>query len=382
MCKTIIPRFFPPRRNYSDSVSTTIPYFEFCSGSSTEAFSEIIDVRTPSEHLEDHIPNAINLPVLTEDQRVEVGITYSKNKLEARKYGASLISENISLHLKHHFLDKPIAYKPLIYCWRGGQRSRSLALVLKEIGLDPTLVKFGYKNYRSHVRDYFYKESFHQDFDGLKILLISGSTGCGKSKILEALEEKGEQVLHLEDIAKHKGSILGNYPDLAQPTQKLFETNLMVKMKTFHEKKVIWVENESSKIGHRSIPRNVWNKMLESSRIHIDVDIDDRVQFVLKDYDYFLREDSKIKDLLLKLGKHAGEKKCQTWIGLVEKEEFEELVRDLIINYYDISYKKPRGKPIETFKMQRGLLLDPEGLSNSSFLCNLIKEGEKYRNIS
>ena len=179
-------------------------------------------------------------------------------------------------------------YKPLIYCWRGGQRSKSLSLILRQIGYDAHVLMGGYKEYRRVVRDYVQAET-SSEVEGFSFILMSGNTGNGKSRILEALRERGEQVLHLEEIAKHKGSVLGNYHNEPQPNQKYFETEVYdILHFKFKPDKVVWVEYESFKIGNITVPKVVSNKMLKSDRIHIEVDLEERIRFILKVNHYCL----------------------------------------------------------------------------------------------
>jgi len=345
---------------------------------------EIIDVRTEDEFAEDRILNAINLPVLDNQQRIEIGTLYKKEKSIAKKLGAALINKNTSEHIVNHFMGKDLTYKPLIYCWRGGHRSRSLAIILKEIGFQPAILSGGYKEYRKMVRNKVQEEINDENrtsFDGCKIILVSGSTGSGKSLILETLEKRGEQILHLEDLAKHKGSVLGNYPNEAQPSQKMFETKVYQKLEfEFDPRKVIWVENESIKVGQCNVPMRVWKKMLQSPRIHINVSLEDRVQFVLKDYEYMCTEESKpgLIEILTKLEKHAGKKKPAEWCEMVRNSKYPELVADLMVEYYDKTYKKPRGTALKTYDVPQGLILDHHKLLNSSMVEEIISFGDNF----
>jgi len=370
-----------PPENYSCQV----PYFSVCDiNPHIKTFDEIIDVRTPDEFAEDRIINSINLPVLDNQQRVEVGTLYQKERSIARKLGAALINQNTSQHIINHFMSKDLTYKPLIYCWRGGHRSRSLAIILKEIGFQPSILSGGYKEYRKLVRCSVQEETKDDNrtkFDDCKIILVSGATGSGKSLLLETLEKRGEQVLHLEHLAKHKGSVLGNYPSEPQPSQKYFETELYQKMEfELESDKVIWVENESSRIGNVGIPLRIWKKMLKSPRIHINVSMEDRIKFILKDYNYICTEESKpaLTEILKRLEKHAGKKKIAEWCEMVEQSKYEDLVGDLIIEHYDKTYKKPRGSPLETFDVPEGLILDQEMLLASSMVNDIISLGKSY----
>ena len=185
-------------------------------------FDVVVDVRSPAEFADDHIPGAINLPVLSDDERALVGTIYKRvNPFEARKVGAALVSRNVARHIDEHFADKPKEYRPLLYCWRGGQRSGSFALVLGQIGFRTTVLNGGYKNYRNEVMDGLRELAPRFDFR-----VLAGRTGSGKSRVLREVAVLGEQVLDLEELAVHRGSLLGSEPDRPQPPQRLFESRL------------------------------------------------------------------------------------------------------------------------------------------------------------
>ncbi|MCU0705332.1 MAG: tRNA 2-selenouridine(34) synthase MnmH [Fimbriiglobus sp.] len=185
-------------------------------------FDAVIDVRSPAEFADDHIPGAINLPVLSDDERVRVGTIYKQvSPFEARKLGAALVSRNIARHLDEYFADKPKEYRPLVYCWRGGQRSGSLAIILSQIGFRTTVLAGGYKTYRTEVMDGL------RDMAGrFTLRVLAGRTGSGKTRILREVAAGGGQVLDLEELAVHRGSLLGSEPDRPQPPQRLFESRL------------------------------------------------------------------------------------------------------------------------------------------------------------
>lgn len=185
-------------------------------------FDAVIDVRSPSEFADDHIPDAINLPVLSDDERARVGTIYKQeNPFEARKIGATLISRNIARHLEEHFADKPKGYRPLVYCWRGGQRSGSLAIILSQIGFRTHVLAGGYKTYRGEVMD-----GLRQLAPTFTYRVLAGRTGSGKTRVLRELAALGGQVLDLEELAAHRGSLLGSEPGRLQPAQRLFESLL------------------------------------------------------------------------------------------------------------------------------------------------------------
>ena len=208
-------------------------------------FDQIIDVRSPSEYKLDHIPNSINLPVLSDNERDIVGKVYKKSSFEARKLGSIFITKNISKHLKKSLYDKPNNYQALIYCWRGGKRSNSLSKVFSSIGWKNYVLSGGYKSYRNNVINDLDKLS-----ENLKIIILSGYTGLGKTEIIEILNKKGLQTLNLEKLACHRGSLLGKINNLEQPTQPFFESKILEKIKTFNFNKSIIIEAESSKIGN------------------------------------------------------------------------------------------------------------------------------------
>ena len=231
----------------------------------SEPHDEIFDVRAPSEFAGDHITGAINLPVLNDEERARVGTIYKQvSAFEARKIGAALVSENIARHLAEHFSDKPREYRPLVYCWRGGQRSGSLATVLADIGWQVGLVDGGYKAFRHHV-----VETISAKADALRFVVLNGFTGAGKTLVLKAMSERGEQVLDLEGLANHKGSVFGGDPDNPQPAQKRFETLLFDKLKTFSEDRPVFLEAESAKIGRLNLPNPLWQRMKAAPVIEI-----------------------------------------------------------------------------------------------------------------
>src|SRR5574343_798883 len=213
-------------------------------------FDEIIDVRSPAEFAEDHIPGAINCPVLDNAQRIEVGTLYKQvSPFEAKKIGAALVSENIARHLKERFLDRPKNWRPLIYCWRGGERSGSMTTIFKAIGWHAGQLDGGYKAWRSHVIAQL--EALPQQY---RFTVIGGATGNAKTRILQAIGGLGEQVLDLETLACHKGSVLGVLPDQPQPSQKGFENSLLQALSGFDPARPVYVEAESRKIGNLHVP--------------------------------------------------------------------------------------------------------------------------------
>ena len=305
---------------------------------SQQEYNIIIDVRTPLEFKEDHIPNSINYPVLTNKQRHEIGIEYKENSFLAKKVGASIISLNISKIINKIKFDKK--QKILIYCWRGGLRSLSLYLVLKQIGYDVTLLDGGYKNYRRFVVKFFETSCEKYKFDK-----IMGVTGVGKTLFIKELS-KNYQVIDFEGLANHKGSILGNIPNKNQPSQKYFETLIYEKLNSFNSKKNIWVEAESIKVGKLSIPSKIWKNMPLGKNVKVISSLEERVRFILKDYKYFTNTPTLMKEALKVLKKIIPKEEFLMIEENLKKEEYFQFVKSLIEYHYDRAYKKARAESV------------------------------------
>ena len=190
------------------------------------AFDTIVDTRSPAEFAEDHVPGAVSCPVLDNEERARVGTIYKQvSPFDAKKLGAALVAKNIAFHLENSFQGKPKTWKPLVYCWRGGKRSGAMAHVLREVGWDAKTLEGGYKAYRRYVVD-----SLAVLPEKFTFKVIHGVTGSGKSRLLRALAAAGAQVLDLEELAAHRGSVLGGLPERPQPSQKMFESLLLQKL--------------------------------------------------------------------------------------------------------------------------------------------------------
>ena len=304
-----------------------------------ETYSEIIDVRSSSEFAEDRIPGAINLPVLNDAERAEVGTIYKQfSPFQARKIGASIVSKNISIHLNEHFLNKDKNYQPLIYCWRGGQRSASLAMVLSQIGWRVTLLEGGYKTYRNYVR---------QQLDNLPRQLtykvLCGLTGSGKTHILRKMPQRGFQVLDLEALANHRGSLLGEEwqgKPSPQPSQKYFETLLLQALKNLNPHQTVWLESESNKIGQVYLPQSLSEIMKQSSCVEIKLPLNVRVKFLLDEYPHLVDNPEILKVKLEQLKSNCGWKKISQWYGMINNQDWESFVKDILASHYDPTYSK------------------------------------------
>ena len=297
------------------------------------AFDEIIDVRSPSEYSEDHLTGAINLPVLSDEERATVGIRYQESHFEARKLGAALISRHIAAHLDAHFSDKPRNYLPLVYCWRGGQRSRSLATVLSEIGWRAAVLDGGYKAYRRHVL-----QVLETGVENLRLRIVNGHTGSGKTRMLEALRDCGAPVLNLEAIARHKGSVFGGEPNSPQPSQKRFESLIFDQLATFCACAPIYVEAESPKIGALDIPRFLWKRMRDSEVLEIDAPLSERIAFLLTDYQSWLATPECILTTIERLRPFHPRELIEQWRLWCVQREWYPLIESLLLRHYDTRY--------------------------------------------
>ncbi len=302
--------------------------------SGDETFDEIIDVRAPLEFAEDHISGAINLPVLNDQERAEVGTIYKQvSSFDARKIGAGLVSKNIAGHLESHFADKPKGYRPLIYCWRGGQRSGSMATILSEVGWAVSLIDGGYRAYRRQV-----SASIEALSPQLKTVVLNGYTGAGKTLVLKAIRELGGQVLDLEGLAQHKGSVFGGDLHAPQPAQKRFESLIYDTISGFDLSLPVYVEAESAKIGRMNLPNPLWQQMKQSTIFEIDSPLDARADYLTGDYEEWLNDPDRVTATIDRLTGYHANNKIAEWKGMVQSGEWRALIADLLAEHYDKCY--------------------------------------------
>ncbi|HUW75743.1 MAG TPA: tRNA 2-selenouridine(34) synthase MnmH [Gallionella sp.] len=297
-------------------------------------FDEIIDVRTPAEFAEDHIPGAINCPVLSDQERITVGTLYKQvSPFEARKVGAALIAKNIAHHLETRFHAHPKSWRPLIYCWRGGQRSGAMSIILAQVGWAAHKLEGGYKTYRRDVLEKL--EALPQRF---AFRVICGPTGSGKSHLLTALAETGHQVLDLEMLAQHRGSVLGRLPEQAQPAQKWFDSALLQTLQHFDQDRPVYVEAESNKIGLITLPPALIAAMHAGTCLLVETPLATRVAGLLGDYRHYVDNPETFIEHLKPLHRFHGTKQLEHWSSLIHQGDFESMVAELLTLHYDPSY--------------------------------------------
>jgi len=305
-----------------------------------DAFDEVIDVRSPGEFEEDHIPGAVNLPVLDNEERARVGTIYKQvSPFEAKRLGAALVSRNIARHLEGHLADKPKKYRPLVYCWRGGSRSGSITHVLRSIGWQAAQLEGGYKTYRAAVL---------ADLDRLPgqlhFTVVCGPTGVGKSRFLRALKELGGQVLDLEALAAHMGSVLGAYPEQEQPSQKYFESLVWDALRRFGADRPVYVESESKRIGNLHTPEILLRSMRASKCLNLEAPAAVRVALLKEEYAHFLADPGRLNEQLDRLVALRGGDVVAGWKQLAEAGRWDDLVGELLELHYDPAYRRSLGR--------------------------------------
>jgi tRNA 2-selenouridine synthase len=296
----------------------------------------IIDARSESEHAEDHLPGAVNWPVLNDAERAAIGTEYKQvSPFDARKRGAALAALNIARHVQQQVMDKPRGWRPLVYCWRGGQRSGALALVLDQIGFYVQVLDGGYRAFRRAVLD---------ELDvlpaALPLRVLCGRTGSAKTRLLRALAAAGEQVLDLEALACHRGSVLGPEPGQPQPSQKAFETRLWQALRGLDPTRPVYVESESRLIGRLRLPDALLQRMRAAPCLQVAMPVEARVDFLMHDYAHFVHDPEALCQRLEALRELQGAQVVQRWQAQVRAGQVAEVVGSLLECHYDPVYTR------------------------------------------
>jgi len=297
-------------------------------------FSAVIDARSPGEFALDHLPGAVNWPSLDDAERALVGTEYKQvSPFEARKRGAALVARNIAGHIERELASVPKSWQPLIYCWRGGQRSGSLATVLSQIGFRVQVLEGGYREYRRAVMQAL--ELLPLDFE---FRVLCGATGSGKSRLLNTLAAQGEQVLDLEALANHRGSVLGLVPGSPQPTQKHFDSKLWAALRALDAARPVWIESESKKVGEVRVPEALVQRMRAAPCTRVDMPVDARVRLLMEDYAFFVDDVAAFCARLDALRPVRGNEVINQWQASARTGAIEGVVRELLTWHYDPVY--------------------------------------------
>ena len=299
-------------------------------------FDTIIDVRTPAEFAEDHIPGAINLAVLSNAERVRVGTMWAQEtKFAARRAGAALIARSVAGFLEGPLADKTGGWRPLVYCWRGGQRSGAMAQILSEVGWRVGLLEGGYRTYRRGVVAALYDMPLP-----FRMFVIAGGTGSGKTDLLERLKKLGVQTLDLEALAHHRGSLFGGRADDPQPSQKMFESRLARALQQLSPHRFVVVEDESSRIGNLFLPSALWAAMAAGPRLELTATPQARARHVVRRYPDLLQDAAQARAAIDALPRHHARETKAQWRALLEAGDFEALACELIELHYDPAYAR------------------------------------------
>jgi len=336
-------------------------------------FDEIIDVRSPSEFAEDHVPGAINCPVLDDAERAAIGTLYKQaSPFDAKKRGAALVAKNIARHIEERFLAHGRDWQPLVYCWRGGKRSGAMAYILSEIGWHAAQLDGGYRAYRRSIL-----EQMAELPRKYRYRVICGPTGNAKSRLLQALSLAGAQVLDLEGIACHRGSVLGTLPAIAQPAQKMFDSLVWDTLRKFDPEREVYVEAESRKIGQLQVPDALLACMRASPCVRIEAPLAERVDFLVREYGHFLGDPQDLKAKLDCLAGLHSKEIIARWKQQIDAAQWQELVADLLENHYDPAYRRATLKNFE--QLAQAQVLEPAKLDSVTLenMAARLLEGSK-----
>lgn len=301
-------------------------------------FDDIIDARAPAEFAEDHLPGAISLPVLSDAERAEVGTIYKQvNPFTAKKLGAALVARNVAGHLLGPLAEKPGGWRPLVYCWRGGQRSGSFAIILAQIGWRVEVMKGGYKAWRGLVVREVYDTPLRAP-----MVVLDGNTGSAKTEILNMLPGFGLQVIDLEGLANHRGSLFGAMGP--QPSQKAFEGRLAQALAGLDPTRPVVVEAESSKIGDCRLPPEIWKAMTRAPRVALVATATARAQYLTRAYADMVQDPVRLAGVIDQLRPVHAQEVIAEWQAMAGAGTFAALAEGLMTRHYDPRYAKHRAR--------------------------------------
>ena len=324
------------------------------------AYPDRIDVRSPAEFAADHVPMATNHPVLDDAERARIGTLYMASPFAARKRGAALVARNIAAMLETAFAEQGREWRPLVYCWRGGQRSRALTEVLNEIGWRAVQLEGGYRTYRRHVVAELARLPAR-----LRFVVICGLTGSGKSRLLAALARSGAQTLDLEGIARHRGSLLGDVPGDPQPSQKWFESQLFDALGRLDDSRPVFVESESRRIGSVQMPDALLLQMRIGRALTLVTPLEQRVALLKEEYAHFLSAPASLGACLEPLVELHGKAAIARWEAMAAAADWDQLVAELLETHYDPMYARSLARNFPSSR--ESLVIEAPDVSANAF---------------
>ena len=331
---------------------TSIPHRQPVRVPERDAFDTIIDARSPAEYALDHLPGAINCPVLDDDERRIVGTLYKQSgAFEARRVGGAMVAANLARHLRERFAEQPANWKPLVYCWRGGLRSGSMVTWLRLVGWDAHALAGGYKSFRHHVL-----AQFEALCPRLRLRVVCGATGTAKTRILQVLAARGEQVLDLEQHASHKGSLLGALPGVPQPSQKRFETLIATTLEALDLTRTLYVEGESARIGRLSVPPQLVLRMRAAPCIEIEATLEARLTYLLRDYAYLGDDGDALATQIGMLKELQSKATVARWQEWARAGELPPLFAELMALHYDPHYGRSQQRNFVAWQQRQRLI--------------------------
>lgn len=316
----------------------SLQHTEDVSAAALSRFDMVIDVRSPGEFAEDHLPGAVNLPVLDDAERAEVGTIYvQESRFKARRVGAAHVARNVARHLETALADRAGDFKPLIYCWRGGMRSNAMATILSQVGWRTTVLAGGYRTYRRQVVARLYDGEILQRF-----VLLDGHTGSGKTEVLGRLAARGLQTLDLEGLAEHRGSLFGGFAGRSQPSQKMFETRLLAALDALDPGRITVTEAESSKIGDRMIPPALWRGLADAPYVELAAEAPLRGRYLAAAYADLTHDRAALEAIFARLPVPPSRERLAKWRALVDAGALADLAQAIMTLHYDPAYDRAR----------------------------------------
>lgn len=328
-----------------------------------EQFDDLLDTRSPSEFELDHVPGALSTPVLDDAQRAMIGTMHSqRGAFEANRLGAAWVASNVGRHIEERFQDRPRSWTPLVYCWRGGQRSNAMATVLARVGWSVRVLEGGYRAYRRQVL-----VDLGRRPEQCHWIVLAGRTGSAKSRILEALSRQGCQVLDLEALARHRGSVLGGHPDAPQPTQKWFESMVWNEIRRLDPSKPVFVESESKKVGQLHIPDALIQTMRRSQCVHVEVPASIRASFLISEYAHWTNNREGLLQQLEHIASLHPKQRITDWKELIDNGDWPAFVENVLIEHYDPSYDRAMDRNFEA--LSSAFVVNSETLDHLAIEC-------------